>query len=335
MTQPEMPARPFWSVMIPTFNPSASYLEQALRGVLQAGIGPENMEIEVIDHASTTGEVEALVRRIAGDRVKVHREPVNKGLSYIMNRCIERASGEFIHILHHDDCVLPGFYSVLERLIHEHPVAGAAFCRYDFIDDKGVRLCEHAVLQTEAGLIEHPTETLAIRNQVQCPAIVVRRSAYETVGGFDGRFSFTLDWEMWVRIAASFPVLYHPKLLASFRVHSGSETSRLAKSGETVRESMRMIATYPKYIAAGQVKAVQAKAREWVCDLALQKAVAFIKNGNPACAMAQLHAGLGYDRRLSSWKRAFCLWARLVVKSRRWLIPPLPLFPAAWFQSKN
>jgi len=81
MTNQGKPTRPFWSVMIPVFNPPPAYLEQALRSVLQARIGPEKMEIEVIDHASTTGDVEALVRQIAGDRVKVNREPITKGLS--------------------------------------------------------------------------------------------------------------------------------------------------------------------------------------------------------------------------------------------------------------
>ncbi len=327
--------RPYWSVMIPTYNPRADYLEETLNSVLQQDPGPEQMQIEVVDDGSPKVDAIALVRKIAGDRVTVFRSPVNKGLAGCWNTCIERSHGEWVHILHQDDLVFPRFYSVLGRLIYEQPTAGAAFCRYDFIDSKGVRVLEQPALQAEAGPIDHPSETLAIKNQVQCSAIVVRRSAYERVGGYDGQFVFTLDWQMWIRIAASFPVLYHPELLASFRVQTGSETSRLAKTGETVRDSMRMIKTFPNYIPANRVKVIQSRARHWVCDLALQKASAFIKDGNPTWAMAQIYAGLCYERRISFWLDSFRHWKRAVKQSRKLMIPPLPFFPASWFQPEN
>ena len=40
------------------------------------------------------------------------------------------------------------------------------------------------------------------------PCIVVRRSVYEELGGFDDRLACAEDWEMWVRVAARFPVYY-------------------------------------------------------------------------------------------------------------------------------
>jgi cellulose synthase/poly-beta-1,6-N-acetylglucosamine synthase-like glycosyltransferase len=40
--------RPYWSVMIPTYNPRANYLEETLNKVLQQDPGPEQMQIEVV-----------------------------------------------------------------------------------------------------------------------------------------------------------------------------------------------------------------------------------------------------------------------------------------------
>jgi hypothetical protein len=51
------------------------------------------MQIEVVDDCSSHGAPVELMHRIAGDRVVVHREPQNNGLSGIWNRCIERARG--------------------------------------------------------------------------------------------------------------------------------------------------------------------------------------------------------------------------------------------------
>ncbi len=53
--------RPFWSVMIPTFN-CAAYLAQTLRSVLSQDPGPQEMQIEVIDDVSTRDDPEAVVR---------------------------------------------------------------------------------------------------------------------------------------------------------------------------------------------------------------------------------------------------------------------------------
>ena len=71
--------RPFWSVMIPTYNPSEKYLEETLRCVLSQDPGVEQMQIEIVDDCSPKVDVAALVRQIAGDRVGVYRSPINQG----------------------------------------------------------------------------------------------------------------------------------------------------------------------------------------------------------------------------------------------------------------
>jgi len=45
-------ARPYWSMMIPTYNARADYLEETLTSVLQQDPGSEQMQIEVIDDHS-------------------------------------------------------------------------------------------------------------------------------------------------------------------------------------------------------------------------------------------------------------------------------------------
>jgi len=231
--------RPFWSVMMPVFNPPPGYLEQALRSVLQAGIDPDNMEIEVIDHASTTGEVAALVRRIAGDRVRVHREPVNQGLCYILNRCIERANGELVHILHHDDYVLPGFYSKLSAAAANHPEVGLLASRCFFVDEQSIVSGVTArLMELEVG--GKAVESFFYAAPLQCPGVVVRRTVYEKLGGFRPDLIFALDNEMWVRIISSAGGLVLPEILACYRVSGSNESSRLHRTAESWRDLDRM-----------------------------------------------------------------------------------------------
>ena len=77
------------------------------------------------------------------------------------------------------------------------------------------------------GVLEHWLERIAVGQRLQPPTIVVRRSVYERIGGFDSRAGLMgEDWEMWVRIAAHFPVWYEPEPLALYRIHDSSITAR-------------------------------------------------------------------------------------------------------------
>jgi glycosyltransferase involved in cell wall biosynthesis len=86
--------------MIPTYNARADYREETLRSVLLQDPGPEQMQIEIVDDCSPNGAPVEMVYRIVGNRVAFHRESRNIGLAGIWNRCIERARGDWIHILH-------------------------------------------------------------------------------------------------------------------------------------------------------------------------------------------------------------------------------------------
>jgi glycosyltransferase involved in cell wall biosynthesis len=220
---------PFWSVMIPVYN-STEFLAKTLESVLCQDLGPDHMQIEVVDGHSTRNEPSALVRRVAGDRVAVfrHAEPLPMFANW--NSCIQRARGEWVHILHSDDLVLPGFYSRLRESLAPRPELGAAFVRWSIIDENGDVLETAAKERPEAGVLEEALERLSTHCRIQFPAMVVRKSAYAAVGGFSSEFIFALDWEMWSRIAGRYPIWYEPAVLACHRAHAGSETSRLSRA---------------------------------------------------------------------------------------------------------
>src|SRR2546430_13290364 len=90
-TLPADDSRPFWSVMIPTYNPRADYLEQTVRSVLQQDPGSEQMQIEVIDDCSKDDTASEVTRRVGAGRVIFHAESQNRGLANTWNRCAERA----------------------------------------------------------------------------------------------------------------------------------------------------------------------------------------------------------------------------------------------------
>ena len=218
--------------MIPTFNPRPDYLEDTLHSVLQQDPGPEQMQIEVVDDCSTGMDVAALVKAIAGERVQFSRTAKNLGLAGCWNACIERSRGQWVHILHQDDWVLPGFYTQFEALIKTVQGIDAAFARHLHADADGHWTSIGPLVRRNTGEFRDFDIWTATWVPMQCAAVVVKRSTYEKLGGYRTDIPYVLDWEMWCRIAASgrWGYVAHPG--AVYREHDQSETTRLRKSGE-------------------------------------------------------------------------------------------------------
>ena len=283
-------SRPFWSVLIPTYKARADYLEETLKSVLQQDPGPEQMQIEVVDDCSPDGAPVELVRRIAGDRVAVHQEPANNGLAGIWNRCIERARGEWVHILHQDDVVLPGFYDNLYRGISCNSHVGMAFCRFAIVDANGHWKELGPLESSTAGVLNNWLERVATGYHLECPAVVVKRATYERLGGFKAQLTFALDLEMWVRIAANAPIYYEPQILAAFRRHGGNESAAQERTGANMQDIAKAIEIWKDYLPANSRTQLEQQGRRYWAGIALALAQHFFSNNDVAACASQLRA---------------------------------------------
>jgi glycosyltransferase involved in cell wall biosynthesis len=247
--------RPLWSVMIPTYN-RTKYLEQTLKSILNQAPAPELMQIEVVDNCSTQTNVEAVVQDIGQGRISFYRQPYNVGLTANLTACIQRSRGHLVHILHDDDVVLPGFYQRLQEAFEQEPTLGAAFCRYANVDEDDRPVYIPKLEQDTTGIISNWIKRIAVEPLIQPPALVVKRSVYEHIGGFHPDLPYTCDWEMCKRIAAYYPVWYEPQILAHYRIHSASATSDVIKSGANVvnrRKAIEVSRAYLPYPLADQL----------------------------------------------------------------------------------
>ncbi|TCS90119.1 glycosyltransferase involved in cell wall biosynthesis [Anseongella ginsenosidimutans] len=279
-------ARPRWSVMIPVFN-CIGYLEETLQSVLLQDPGPDIMQIEVIDDHSTDGDVAALVTRLGQGRVGYHRQPYNRGSLRNFETCLNRAKGEWIHLLHGDDLVKPGFYGEIGNLFARYPQAGAAFTNHIFINEAGGELSYYRSLAGSAGLLPDWLARIASRQYVQPPAMVVKRRVYEHLGSFFA-VHFGEDWEMWVRIAAHYPVAYSPRHLAKYRYHRNNITSRSFLSGQSIRDIHTVIRIVRQYLPRDQQRHLQKAARRnYAAYFANTSHRIFTEFRNPKAAFTQ------------------------------------------------
>jgi len=250
--------RPLWSVMIPTYN-CTEYLEKALKSVLQQALPTDLMQIEVVDDYSTDGDVEKLVQEFGAGRVSFYRQPENRGSLRNFETCINRARGERIHILHGDDFILPGFYKEIDSLFNKNPQIGAAFTGFKYVTEHDMDLWPGKKLCAKKGVLDNIFEILAQGQVIQPPSIVVKRSVYEDLGSFYA-VHYGEDWNMWMRIAAKYPMAYSPELLSRYRLHNNNITTRSLVSGKNITDTLQVIDLIQEMIPADKRSALRKKA---------------------------------------------------------------------------
>ncbi|MDB5417039.1 MAG: Family 2 glycosyl transferase [Phenylobacterium sp.] len=280
-------ARPLWSVMIPTFN-CADLLGQTLSSVLASGYAADEMQIEVVDDCSTADDPSRVVQALGMGRVGFFRQPENLGHARNFNSCLARARGRLVHVLHGDDWVSPDFYGKIAALFAAKPALGAAFCRHVIANDDGSQQRISPLERQTAGVLENWLPTIAGELRLQPPSIVVQREVYEALGGFDTRMSSCgEDWEMWVRIAAHYPVGYLPESLAFYRDRSNSLTKRSVHSGQNIRDVRMATRIARSYVPAADRRALGRAQGSWA-QWALHWSQRLIDRGDYAGAAMQL-----------------------------------------------
>ncbi|MDB5114877.1 MAG: glycosyl transferase family 2 [Mucilaginibacter sp.] len=300
--------RPLWSVMIPSYN-CIDYLRKTIQSVLQQAPPAEEMQIEVIDDFSTDGDVEALVNELGNKRVGFFRQPQNVGSLRNFETCINRARGTYVHILHGDDLVRPGFYQEIGELFKKFPDVGAAFTGCSDIDENDKRLWDSKRILPEPGIINNWLLQIAEGQLLQTPCIVVKRSVYEHLGSFFA-VHYGEDWEMWTRIAAHYPVAYSPKPLAFYRVHSSNITSNSFVSGQNIRDISTVIDIIQDYLPKEQRKEFKKRARrKYAIYIAIQSHHLYHTN-HPKAALLQATKAFKMHRS----RRTFYPFFKILIK---------------------
>jgi glycosyltransferase involved in cell wall biosynthesis len=288
--------QPLWSVMIPTYN-CADFLRKTLESVLAQNFAPDVMQIEVVDDCSTKDDPSAVVQELGQGRIGFYRQPQNLGHVGNFNTCLQRARGQFIHLLHGDDYVLYGFYKKMQHAFEQKPEIGAAFCRHIYVNEQGHWESISPLIQAESGTLNNWLERIIVQQYIQTPSIVVRRSVYEKLGGFDQRFQYYYeDWEMWVRLATQYAVWYEPEPLAAYRMRSASNSGFTIQTGENIREvrkGLDIVQSYlSEYLPEATIEQLVKRNLEYSAVSALETARRLLQVGNIEAGMAQIQEAL-------------------------------------------
>lgn len=268
--------------MIPTHQ-CATYLGPCLESVLgqlgDAGFGADDVEIVVVDDCSDDAP-DAVVDVIGGGRVRFVCNERNLGAIGNFNACLEAATGELVHLLHGDDLSAPGFYATASQVFDDHPGVATFVARTTYIDEHGVAAETTRSERTGSGVWDDALAVLAVSNRVRPPAVAVRRSALEAVGGFRTDLPHAADWEMWARLAAHGPMWFEDRSLARYRRHSASDTAGRVLSGDNIVERLRCIELIAGHVADENRAPLVRRARAYSALFAARTALGLVRSGH-------------------------------------------------------
>lgn len=193
------------SVCIPSYN-HALYIGKCIESVLAQTFN--DWEMVIVDNRSSDNTQE-IVRSFSDNRIRFYVNETNIGAVRNWNRCASLARGEYVAILQSDDQYLPRMLERSTAMLDAHPRVGlihSSFHRIDsdgnFIDTK--RRWDHDQVMDGLTVLGNLTRDCYITPS----AVVMRRTWFDDLGGFDERYRYNIDWSMWMRMALSSDIGY-------------------------------------------------------------------------------------------------------------------------------
>src|SRR4051812_20008210 len=205
----------------------ARFLGQALDSLFEQGV---EVEVYVADAASGDGSVEVI--RGYESRLLGWRSRADQGQAAAINEGIAAGTAPYVCWLNSDDWLLPGGLARLVAALEAAPEAAMAYGRtWDARDDGTMK----------PALVRPFNEWLMAQVCiVSQPGTLIRRSAWEAVGGLDATLHLALDYDLWWRLYRRFG---KPRFVDAFvavnRAHAGTKTA--TRRAEHYREAMGVV----------------------------------------------------------------------------------------------
>jgi glycosyltransferase involved in cell wall biosynthesis len=208
---------PMVSILVTVYNREA-YLEATLRSILASSF--TDFEVIAVDDCSRDQSVQ-IARKVASEdaRLKVYENEVNLGDYGNRMKAASLASGKYLKYLDSDDLIYPHSLGVMTAALDANPTVSLALS-HSLPDD------EQPYPWVLSPRDAYRKQFLG-RGCLSCgpSGAIIRRTAFEEVGGFREEWRLLSDINLWLRLAAHWPVALLPPGLVWWRRHEGQEFS--------------------------------------------------------------------------------------------------------------
>jgi glycosyltransferase involved in cell wall biosynthesis/SAM-dependent methyltransferase len=219
-------SRALTSIVIPCFN-QAHFLADAIESALAQQVP---VDVIVVDDGSTDNTA-AVAERFAV--VRYFSQP-RSGLPAARNRGLAQAHGDYVIFLDADDRLRPDAAAVGVQRLRGRPDCAFVSGHHCLIGVDGSPLAEW----TRPAVVGEHLRHLLESNYISMGAAVMYRvAAVRASGGFDERLDACEDYELYLRLAWTYPVIDHDVVVAEYRRHGtnmSEDPARMLKAMDRV-----------------------------------------------------------------------------------------------------
>jgi glycosyltransferase involved in cell wall biosynthesis len=222
-----MGTEPIVTIAVPSYQ-QGRYLEDALKSIFQLDLPAD---VFVADAGSTDGSAEII--RGWGERITGWRSYTDDGQSAAINESIAKGRAPYVCWLNSDDLFLPrGLIRLTDALARETSWP-AAYGQAWNVTEGSPKMWPVRVEPFDA-------RRLAIRCIICQPASLIRREAWEAVGGLNEDLHMAMDYDLWWRLYRKFgPLGFVAAPIAINRQHPSSKT--LSRRREHYAEAIKVV----------------------------------------------------------------------------------------------
>ncbi|PSB08301.1 glycosyl transferase family A [Pleurocapsa sp. CCALA 161] len=261
------------SVIIPAYN-AIKYLPASIDSILTQTY--TDFEIIIVNDGSKDGTEEWFGQLTDPDpRVQLISQ-TNQGNCAARNIGIAHAQSEYIAFLDADDLWASTKLAKQVEILEQNPDVGLVYTWVERIDQNGKSLGK----PFESNLSGNIWEKLLARNVIATSSTLIRRSCFERVGKFDENLqSFVEDWDLWLRIAACYPIKVIPEYLLQYRECPTS----ISKNWQAMEKKYHIV--IEKAFASAPSKLMFLKGKSYSCSY-LHLASQSLQSNQPDYAIA-------------------------------------------------
>lgn len=204
--------RPLVTIVVPSYN-QGRFLNAALESIFRQDVP---VEVFVMDGGSSDNSVEVIQRHEA--QLAFWRSERDAGQAAAINEGIALGTAPFVAWLNSDDWYLDGALVSLLTSLERNPAAPAVYGRaWNVVEASGRRYPVWVEPFSE--------RRLSLRCIISQPATLMRRSAWEAIGGVDSSLHLAMDYDLWWRLYKTFgPLAFTDEFVAVNRDHELTKT---------------------------------------------------------------------------------------------------------------
>lgn len=224
---------PCFSIVVPVYN-GATFLGDALGSISRQT--ERDWECLIVDDGSVDQSrriAEAWAAGHAG-RVTVltHERNRNRGVATSRNLAIEHARGRWLAFLDQDDVWRPGKLRAQREFAARHRAMTAIACLPALVSSGAPVPLIDFWLDSMRRLARARRGRLTFGDFVSgspfcLSAVIAKRTAVRSAGGFDAGLRCTSDWLLWAKLASRGQTGIVPQTLLTYRLHDRNEMRSL------------------------------------------------------------------------------------------------------------